>query len=103
MIRKTEVSATAREGTPALRMRLFESRGFRDKGKMDAARRELAFHVAEIVVDVQEFLDNRNIGEGWRRLCSQIEIHWPYHEKRARSLLRRISRRGLRGKGRNEF
>lgn len=86
----SKLTKAARKGTPALSIALRQSRGFGSVPPSDASRRELAFHVAEIVVDVQQFLDAKNVGAAWEKLCDHLEIHWPYHARNAKKMIARI-------------
>ena len=85
----------ARKGTTELRIALWKSRGFGSVSRNDASRRELAFHVAEIVVDVQTFLDAKNVGGAWEKLCEHLEFHWPYHARNAKKMIARIEAKPL--------
>lgn len=87
-----KLTTAARKGTTGLTIALRQSRGFRSVPRKDPLRRELAFHVAEIVVDVQKFLDAKNVGEAWEQLCRHLEFHWPYHARNAKKLIARIER-----------
>lgn len=62
----------------------------------DASRRELAFHVAEIVVDVQQFLDAKNVGKAWEKLCDDVEYHWPHHTPKVKKMVARIEKKAAR-------
>lgn len=74
-------------GTTSLGQRLQRSRAMRDLP--DDKRRELAFHVSEIVVDVVCFLQSSDTGVAWERLCRDLVVHWPHHDMPARRLLAR--------------
>lgn len=87
-----EISRAARKGTAELMNLLRRSAGFKKTGLLEKERAELAFHLAEIVVDVQAFLDSRTTAQAWSTLVRHLSYHWPYHERKARRLAAKATR-----------